>query len=58
MALDEYGVPIQVGEKLQSLLQPEGNLDTAIARLRTLKVEELALSAFEKELLRDAIANL
>lgn len=58
MALDEYGVPIQVGQKLQTVLQPGGNLDVAIARLRSLNVSQLQLTSFEKELVKDAIANL
>jgi hypothetical protein len=58
MTLDEYGIPIQVGEKLQEVLQPEGNLDRALAKLRDLDVDALRLSAFEKELVRDAIAHL
>lgn len=31
MALDEYGIPIQVGQKLDPLLHPGGGLDAAIA---------------------------
>ena len=58
MALDEYGVPIQVGEKLQGLLNPKGDLDVALARLRSLDIDSLDLSAFEKELLTDAVAHL
>jgi len=57
MALDEYGIPIQVGEKIQGLLNPQGDLDVALARLRSLDIETLDLSAFEKELARDAIAH-
>jgi hypothetical protein len=38
MALDEYGIPIQVGEKIQGLLNPQGDLDVALARLRSLDI--------------------
>ena len=58
MALDEYGVPIQVGVKLQNLLRPDGDLDTALNRLRALNVDALAISGFEKELVRDAVSYL
>jgi hypothetical protein len=58
MALDEYGIPIQVGQKLQPLLNPQGDLDTAITRLRTLDVARLQLSRFERSLVEDAIAHL
>jgi len=58
VALDEYGIPIQVGERLQGVLRPEGSLDVALARLRALDVDALTLSAFEKDLVRDAIAHL
>ena len=58
MALDEYGIPIQVGEKIQSLLNPQGNLDIALARLRTINLDVVSLSLFERELVKDAIAHL
>lgn len=43
MALDEYGIPIQVSHKLQHLLLPqgEGNLDAVLDRLRRLNVDVL-----------------
>ena len=52
------GVPIQVGERLQTLLNRRGDLDTAIARLRALDVAKLELSPFERSLVEDAIAHL
>jgi len=58
MALDEYGIPIQVGEKIQTLLDPRGSLDIALARLRTINFDAIALSPFERELVTDAIAHL
>jgi hypothetical protein len=58
MALDEYGISIQVGQKLQPLLNPQGDLDTAISRLRTLDLAPLQLSRFERSLVEDAIAHL
>jgi rhodanese-related sulfurtransferase len=58
MALDEYGVPVQVGQKLQSRLQPGGDLDQVLDRLKRLKVSELGLSEFEARLLADAQSHL
>jgi hypothetical protein len=58
MALDEYGIPIQVGEKLQRLLNPQGELDTAITRLRSLDISKVGLTRFERYLVEDAIAHL
>lgn len=49
-ALDEYGIPIQVGQKISDSLGNPDNLDTALERLRQLSVEELDLSPFEREL--------
>jgi hypothetical protein len=48
MTLDEYGVPIQVGVKLEQVLQPEDNLDTALdrARLPVPQINAVAPNAF------------
>lgn len=53
MALDEYGIPVQVGQKLQGRLNPEGDLDLALSRLRS-SVRFPGLSNFELTLVRDA----
>ncbi len=53
-ALDEYGVPLQVGEKIVRYLGETEDLDVALAKLKELKVEELGLDRFERELLIDA----
>lgn len=58
MALDEYGIPVQLGEKLEPLLSPEGDLDKALSRLKEIDVGRLALSPFEAALVRDAIEHL
>ena len=39
MALDEYGVPVQVGQRIQGVLDPQGDLDTALKRLHTLDLQ-------------------
>jgi hypothetical protein len=54
VALDEYGIPIQLACVLEEVLKPEGNLDIALQRLKGLTIERLSLSPFERELLLDA----
>jgi hypothetical protein len=49
VALDEYGIPIEVARKLGSVLTPSGNLDEVLTRLKDLRLERLKLSDFEKE---------
>jgi hypothetical protein len=58
MALDEYGVPVQVGQRLQQVLKPEGNLDNAIKQFQALNLDGLQLSTFERALLDDAREHL
>ena len=58
MALDEYGVPVQVGQRLQQVMKPEGNLDTAIKQFQALNLDTLQLSTFERDLLKDAREHL
>ena len=54
VALDEYGVPLELARKLQTLLACDGNLDATLAKLRHLNVEATGLSPFEKKLLIEA----
>jgi hypothetical protein len=58
VALDEYGIPIQLGRKLESYLSPGGNLDLALENLARLNVSTLNLAPIELELLRDAQSSL
>ena len=58
MALDEYGIPIQLGQKLQDHLRPDGDLDAAIERLKKLDVDRLSLTVFEKSLISDTIEHI
>ncbi|MEN6371841.1 MAG: DEAD/DEAH box helicase [Armatimonadota bacterium] len=53
-ALDEYGVPLQVGVKITKLIGETEDLDVALAKLKKLKVDDLGLDEFERELLADA----
>jgi hypothetical protein len=53
-ALDEYGIPLQLGERLQNLLRTKDDLDVALAAIKSLDVTKLRLGPFETELLVDA----
>jgi hypothetical protein len=58
VALDEYGVPIEIARKLEAELDPAGSLDVALARLASLDLKALDLHSFERELLTYAIEGL
>ncbi|MYK69376.1 MAG: hypothetical protein F4020_07540 [Gammaproteobacteria bacterium] len=57
-ALDEYGIPLELGRKLEKRLNPNGDLDVALARLRELEPGALRLSAFEQRMIRRAQEGL
>ncbi|HEY0389600.1 MAG TPA: hypothetical protein VGC71_14250, partial [Gaiellales bacterium] len=57
-ALEEYGVPIQLAEKLAKTLRPTGDLDEVLERLGLLSVRELPISTFERSLVADAQEGL
>jgi hypothetical protein len=54
VALDEYGIPLEVARKLEPHLASDGNLDATLAKLRTLDVATTSLTPFEKKLVLDA----
>lgn len=58
VALEEYGIPLQVAKKLRASLMPYRNLDEALARLRTLRMDHLNLSQFERDVVRDTQRTL
>jgi hypothetical protein len=53
-ALEEYGVPLQVGVKITDALGETDDLDAGLAKLKHLRINELGLDDFERELLVDA----
>ncbi len=53
-ALDEYGIPLQVAEKITRLLNTEDDLDLALSNLKSIDLSSLDLGPFERELLADA----
>jgi hypothetical protein len=61
LALEEYGLPIQVGIKLVPFLSAAGDLDTAIERLKNLSdwvLDRLLLTDFERMLLQSTVESL
>jgi hypothetical protein len=53
-ALDEYGIPLQLAQKLESVLGSRDNLDTALHKLKELDLNRLPLTEFERDLIVDA----
>lgn len=57
-ALDEYGVPLQVGRRLAPLLGGGETLDDALAGLRGLSLDRVDLQPFERRLVEEAQAYI
>lgn len=57
-ALDEYGVPIQIGRRIAGALGALDNLDQALAKFVTLDVTNFDLDPFEVEIVLDAQRGL
>jgi hypothetical protein len=53
--LDEYGVPIQVSQKLYYYLSTAKNFDDLLSILKEINLEETRLDNFEKDLVRDTL---
>lgn len=53
VALEEFGVPLQVSDKLAQTLQGLESIDEALAAVKSLRVESLNLDQFEIELLQE-----
>lgn len=59
VALDEYGVPLQIAERISGALANSDTVDAAIEGLRALRLDRVGgLSPFERQLLADAKASL
>jgi hypothetical protein len=54
VALEEYGIPLEVAKKLSRYLTPFQGLDEVLEKLRALVLEKTNLSSFEKNLVKDA----
>lgn len=53
VALEEFGVPLQVSDKLSQALQGLESIDDALAAVKALRVDSLDLDQFEQELVKD-----
>ena len=58
VALEEYGVPLEVALKLHRYLRPYSNVDDALANLRRLPLEKMNLFGFERAVVEDAQKTL
>lgn len=58
MALDEYGVPLQLASRLAPVLGADNDLDTVLERLRQLDLNRIRLHDFERMMIEDAQAHL
>ncbi len=57
-ALDEFGIPLELGRKLSDVLSTNGDLDEALQRLRAFDLNSRELTNFEVELMEDARDHL
>ena len=53
VALEEFGVPLQVSDKLTRTLRGLASIDEALAAVKALRVDSLDLDQFEQELVKD-----
>lgn len=53
VALEEFGVPLQVSDKLARTLRGSESIDEALAAVKALRVDSLNLDQFEQELVKD-----
>jgi len=51
MALEEYGLPLEIARKLEAALQPDGDLDAVLERLKAIDVDEYDLTPFERRMI-------
>jgi hypothetical protein len=56
--LDEYGIPLQLADRLAPRLGNVESLDELLARLRELDLDSVSLSTFERDLIADARERL
>lgn len=54
VALDEYGIPLEMARKLLHSLDSNGDLDATLEKLRLLDVETPDLTSFEKRIIAEA----
>lgn len=55
ICLEEYGIPLEISRKIETEISFEGNLDLTINKLKSIDIQKLALTTFEKYFLAHAI---
>jgi hypothetical protein len=58
VALEEFGLPLQISDKIAGKIGKLDTLDDALNVIRNLSIDGLNLSAFEQDLLKDCKENL
>lgn len=58
VALEEFGLPLQISDKISKKIGDADTLDSALDLIRSLQISELKLSPFECELLEDCQQNI
>jgi hypothetical protein len=58
VAMEEFGIPLQVSDKLSQTLRGLESIDEALVALKTLRVDSLDLDQFEQELVKDCQITL
>ena len=53
VALEEFGVPLQVSDKLSHTLRGMDSIDEALEAVKALRVDSLDLDRFEQELVKE-----
>lgn len=58
IALDEYGLPLEIAKKLDGRLRANGDLDSVLKSLKTIDPDEFKLTEFEREILADVQSHI
>ncbi len=58
VALEEYGLPLQITDKLSPILRDSEDIDAAISRIKSIPSDQINLEPFERELFEDCRAYL
>ena len=57
-ALEEYGLPVQLADKLQTYIMLGDDIDESLSAVRSLNPKDMPLTLFERELLTDVQAEM
>jgi hypothetical protein len=58
VALEEFGIPLQLSDKIAPIMMGLDSIDNALEMIRKLPMDKFELDDFEQELLIDCQANL